>query len=110
MIHTGSRTFGCCRFGTACSAGFGSEVSSPLASRGGALSSTSMPTVSCESRPEYQEPVRVAVYIGGLLGLTLLMAMALRTDLPAMLQTLQSAGWRGLWIIPYPALFFFLHR
>jgi putative membrane protein len=53
--------------------------------------------------------VRVAVYIGGLLGLTLLVAMALRTDLPAMLQTLQSAGWRVFWLIPYRALYFFLY-
>jgi putative membrane protein len=70
-----------------------------------------MPTVSCASRPEYADarPVRVAVYIGGLLGLTLLMAMALRTDLPVMLQTLESAGWQVLWVIPYRAFYFFLY-
>jgi putative membrane protein len=54
-------------------------------------------------------PVRVAGFIGGLLGLTLLVAMALRADLPAMLQTLQSAGWLVLWLIPYRALYFFLY-
>ena len=53
--------------------------------------------------------MRVAVYIGGLLGLTLLVAMALRTDLPAMLQTLASAGWQVLWLIPYRAVYFFLY-
>jgi putative membrane protein len=37
------------------------------------------------------------------------MAMALRADLPAMLQTLESAGWQVLWLIPYRALYFFLY-
>ncbi len=53
--------------------------------------------------------MRTAVYIGGLLGLILLLAIALRTDLPAMLQTLESAGWRVLWLVPYRALYFFLY-
>jgi len=35
--------------------------------------------------------------------------MALRTDLPAMLQTLASAGWQVLWLIPYRAVYFFLY-
>jgi putative membrane protein len=69
-----------------------------------------MPTASCASRPEYiVVPVRIAGYIGGLLGLTLLVAMALRADLPAMLQTLGSAGWQVLWLIPYRAFYFFLY-
>jgi len=53
--------------------------------------------------------LKIAAYIGGLLGLSLLVAMALRTDLPAMLQTLQSAGWQVLWVIPYRGLYFLLY-
>jgi len=52
--------------------------------------------------------VRIAGYIGGLLGLTLLVALVLRTDLPAMLQALASAGWPLLWLIPYRAPYFLL--
>jgi putative membrane protein len=52
--------------------------------------------------------VRIAGYIGGLLGLTLLVALVLRTDLPAMLQALESAGWPLLWLIPYRAPYFLL--
>jgi putative membrane protein len=43
------------------------------------------------------------------LGLTLLVALVLRSDLPAMLQTLVSAGWQLLWLIPYRGLYFFLY-
>jgi putative membrane protein len=53
--------------------------------------------------------VRVAGYIGGLFGLGLLIALALRTDLPLMLQTLASAGWPLLWLVPYRALYFLLY-
>lgn len=53
--------------------------------------------------------MRVAVYVGGLLGLAVLLAIALRTDLPAMLQALESAGWGVLWLIPYRAFYFFLY-
>jgi putative membrane protein len=42
------------------------------------------------------------------LGLTLLVALVVRSDLPAMLQTLGSAGWQMLWLVPYRALYFFL--
>ncbi|MGO8856532.1 MAG: lysylphosphatidylglycerol synthase domain-containing protein [Steroidobacteraceae bacterium] len=52
--------------------------------------------------------MRIAGYIGGLLGLTLLVALVLRTDLPAMLQALASAGWPLLWLIPYRAPYFLL--
>jgi len=40
--------------------------------------------------------------------LTLLVALVLRTDLPAMLQALASAGWPLLWLIPYRAPYFLL--
>ncbi len=53
--------------------------------------------------------MRIAGFIGGLLGLSLLVAMVLRTDLPAMLHTLHSAGWPLLWLLPYRALFFMLY-
>jgi putative membrane protein len=53
--------------------------------------------------------LRIAAYIGGLLGLALLVALVIRADLPAMLQTLTTGGWRLLWLIPYRTLFFFLY-
>lgn len=53
--------------------------------------------------------MRIAGYIGGLLGLTLLMAMLLRADLPAMLLTMRSAGWPLWWLVPYRALYFLLY-
>jgi putative membrane protein len=53
--------------------------------------------------------LRIAGYIGGLLGLSLLVAMVLRTDLPAMLHTLRSAGWPLLWLPPYRMLYFMLY-
>ena len=40
--------------------------------------------------------------------MTLLVALVLRTDLPAMLQALESAGWPLLWLIPYRAPYFLL--
>jgi putative membrane protein len=53
--------------------------------------------------------LRIAAYIGGLLGLALLVALVIRADLPAMLHTLTTGGWRLLWLIPYRTLFFFLY-
>lgn len=38
----------------------------------------------------------------------MLVALVLRTDLPAMLQALESAGWPLLWLIPYRAPYFLL--
>jgi putative membrane protein len=51
----------------------------------------------------------MAGYLGGFLGLCLLIAMALRTDLAAMLHTLRSAGWPLLCLAPYRALYFMLY-
>jgi putative membrane protein len=42
-------------------------------------------------------------------GLALLVALALRTDLAAMLHTLGTAGWPLLWLIPYRGLYFLLY-
>jgi putative membrane protein len=53
--------------------------------------------------------LKIAAYIGGLLGLALLVALVVRADLPAMLHTLNTGGWRLLWLVPYRALLFFLY-
>ncbi len=53
--------------------------------------------------------MRIAAYIGGLLGLALLVTVVVRADFPAMLQTLGSAGWMLLWLVPYRAVFFLLY-
>jgi putative membrane protein len=53
--------------------------------------------------------VRIAAYIGGLLGLALLLTLVIRSDLAAMLQTMGLAGWRLLWLIPYRTLYFLLY-
>jgi putative membrane protein len=53
--------------------------------------------------------LKIAAYIGGLLGLALLITLVIRADLSAMLHTLESGGWSLLWIVPYRALFFFLY-
>ena len=50
-----------------------------------------------------------AAYIGGLLGLALLVILVVRADFSAMLHTLNSGGWRLLWLVPYRSLFFFLY-
>jgi hypothetical protein len=48
--------------------------------------------------------VRIAAYIGGLLGLALLITLVVRADLSAMLQTFELAGARLLWLVPYRAV------
>jgi putative membrane protein len=53
--------------------------------------------------------LRFTAYIGGLLGLALLIVIAIRADLGAMLQTLALAGWPLLWLVPYRALYFLLY-
>jgi putative membrane protein len=50
-----------------------------------------------------------AAYIGGLLGLALLVSLVVRADFSAMVHTLDSGGWQLLWVVPYRALFFFLY-
>jgi putative membrane protein len=83
-----------------------------------------VPTASCASRREYNialtrfapgsapaagTGLRIAAYIGGLLGLVLLLALVIRSDFAAMLQTVGLAGWRLLWLVPYRVLFFLLY-
>ncbi len=52
---------------------------------------------------------KIACYVGGLLGLSLLIGLVLRADLPAMLHTLEAAGVNLLWLIPYRAVYFLLY-
>lgn len=53
--------------------------------------------------------MKFAVYIGGLLGLGLLIALVVRSDSAALLQTLALGGWPLLGLIPYRLVFFFLY-
>ena len=53
--------------------------------------------------------MKTATYIGGVLGLALLVVLVVRTDVPAMLQTWNLAGWQILWLIPYRALYFLMY-
>lgn len=53
--------------------------------------------------------MKITAYIGGLLGLALLVTLVFRADFTAMLQTLEIGGWRLLWLIPYRALYFLLY-
>jgi len=52
--------------------------------------------------------VKLAAYIGGLIGLCLLVGLMIRADYSAMLQTMLLAGWPLLWLIPFRAIFFLL--
>lgn len=53
--------------------------------------------------------MKYAVYIGGLLGLALLITLVIRADFSAILHALGSGGWQLFWLVPYRALFFFLY-
>jgi putative membrane protein len=53
--------------------------------------------------------LRIAAYIGGVLGLALLITLVVRADFAAMLQTLGSGGWALLWLVPYRGLYFLLY-
>jgi putative membrane protein len=52
--------------------------------------------------------LKFATYVGGLLGLGLLITLVIRADFASMTQALLLAGWPLLWLIPYRALFFLL--
>ena len=54
-------------------------------------------------------PLRIASYIGGILGLALLVGLFVRADLPAMLHTVDLAGWNLLWLVPYRGAFFLFY-
>jgi putative membrane protein len=49
------------------------------------------------------------LHIGALLGLAILVTLAVRVDLAAMVHTLALAGWPLLWLIPYRSVYFLLY-
>jgi putative membrane protein len=53
--------------------------------------------------------MKIAAYIGALVGLALLVTLVVRADFTAMLQTLQFGGWRLFWLVPYRALYYLLY-
>jgi putative membrane protein len=53
--------------------------------------------------------LKVALYIGGLLGLALLISLVMRADLAGILGAIALAGWSIFWVVPYRALFFLLY-
>jgi putative membrane protein len=54
-------------------------------------------------------PLKLAAYIGGLLGLALLTVLVVRSDFASMWQTIRTAGWDLLWLPPYRLLYFLLY-
>lgn len=50
--------------------------------------------------------MRIASYVGALVGLALLVTLAVRIDLAAMVHALTLAGWPVLWLLPYRTLYF----
>jgi putative membrane protein len=53
--------------------------------------------------------VKRVAYISGLLGVSLLIVLVVRSDFGAMWQTLRSAGWDLLWLPPFRMLYFVLY-
>jgi putative membrane protein len=53
--------------------------------------------------------LKLVAYVGGLLGLSLLIALMVRSDFAAMWRTMRSAGASLLWLSPYRILFFLLY-
>ena len=53
--------------------------------------------------------LKLVAYAGGLLGLSLLTVLVVRSDFGAMWQTLRSAGWDLLWLPPYRMVYFALY-
>ena len=54
-------------------------------------------------------PLKLAAYVGGLLGLALLTVLVVRSDFAAMWHTIRTAGWDLLWLPPYRLLYFLLY-
>ena len=54
-------------------------------------------------------PLKLAAYIGGLLGLALLTVLVIRSDFAAMWHTIRTAGWDLLWLPPFRLLYFVLY-
>ena len=53
--------------------------------------------------------MKIAAYIGGLLGLALLTALIMGEGYSAVLQVLGLAGWALLWLVPYRMLYFLFY-
>jgi putative membrane protein len=50
--------------------------------------------------------LKIALYVGALVGVALLVVLAVRVDLAAMVHVLALAGWPLLWLLPYRAFYF----
>jgi putative membrane protein len=50
--------------------------------------------------------LRIALYVGALVGVARLVLLAVRVDLGAMVHVLTLAGWPLLWLLPYRACYF----
>jgi putative membrane protein len=59
--------------------------------------------------PTPGKSISAIAYIGGFLGLALLVVLMVRTDLAGMLRVTLAAGWPLLWLLPYRALFYLLY-
>jgi hypothetical protein len=53
--------------------------------------------------------LKVAAYLGGLLGIALLTALVVHSDVSGMLQTALRGGWPLLLLIPYRTVYFFFY-
>ena len=53
--------------------------------------------------------MKITAYIGGVVGLALLITLVIRADFAAMLQTLAIGGWALLWLVPYRGVYFLLY-
>jgi putative membrane protein len=53
--------------------------------------------------------VKKAAYIGGVLGFALLVILFVRADFAAIVRTLESGGWKLLWLVPYRGSFYALY-
>ncbi len=59
--------------------------------------------------PPAGKRISAIAYIGGLLGLTLLVILMIRADLGGMLRVTLAAGWPLLWLLPYRGLFYLIY-
>jgi putative membrane protein len=57
----------------------------------------------------FDKRARAAAYVGGLLGLALLVVLVIRADFGAIVQTMALAGWGLFWLTPYRTLYFLLY-
>jgi len=53
--------------------------------------------------------LKIAAYLGGLLGVALLTALFIREGFDTLLQLLGLAGWGLLWLVPYRMVYFLLY-